>query len=160
MGSGAGTARETRRVHPLQAAAIVVGLLAILGALLAISSVHSLMVNSTSSPSLAHPFEGNSSGGSDPTSSASASTLCPSGGPVFLGVEWNCVALLNATEVLLILASIGIVAYVFRDSDRAELPGEAAVVPVTAEEEQAYRDARRRGVPYSPNEIPGEDEQP
>jgi len=63
--------------------------------------------------------------GGDPSNTANDAGLCPSSGPVYLGVEWNCVAVLDLTELLLIVASIGIVAYVFRGSDRAELPGEA-----------------------------------
>lgn len=84
----------------------------------------------------------NSSSGGDPPSSA-ASALCPSAGPVILGVQWNCVAVLNLTELALILASVGIIAYVFKDSDQAELPGESAEVPVTAEELEAYRTERK-----------------
>ena len=96
----------------------------------------------------------NSSSDGDPTSS-SASTLCPSAGPVFLGVQWNCVALLDLTEVLLILVSVGIVAYVFRGADRAELPGEAAEVPVTDEEWEEYRKARKLGHPWRPRPPAG-----
>ncbi|MGA8543588.1 MAG: hypothetical protein WB947_08670 [Thermoplasmata archaeon] len=99
----------------------------------------------------AHPQNG-STGGDPP--SAVDSTLCPSAGPVILDVQWNCVAVLNLTEVALILASIGIIAYVFRDSDRAELPDEAAEVPVTAEEWEAYRRARALGARRGPPEPP------
>ena len=104
------------------------------------------------------PSTQNSSTGSDPTGSSDGIT-CPSSGPTILGVQWNCVAILNLTELAAILASIGIVAYVFKDSDQAELPGESADVPVTAEEWEAYRRARRQGVPYVPEESQiGEEE--
>jgi hypothetical protein len=102
------------------------------------------------------PSAQNNSNNGDP--SASGAALCPSGGPVILGVEWNCVAVLDLTELALILASIGIVAYVFNDADRAELPGESREVPVTAEEWEAYRRARRLGIPYEPPEAQGGDE--
>lgn len=90
----------------------------------------------------------NGSSGDDPP--ASSAGLCPSGGPVILGVEWNCVAVLNLTELVLILVSIGIVAYVFKDADQAELPGDSAEVPITAEELVEYRRARKLGIPYRP----------
>jgi hypothetical protein len=86
-------------------------------------------------------------------------TLCPSSGPTILGIQWNCVAILNLTEVGLILAGIGIVAYVFKDSDEAELPGWATEVPVTAEEEAEYQRDRSLGIPYrSPRPAPEGDE--
>jgi hypothetical protein len=69
--------------------------------------------------------------------------LCPSSGPVYFGVEWNCIAVLNLTVVALLLGGIGIIAYVFRDSDAAELPGDSAEIPLT-EEEWAEVQARRR----------------
>jgi hypothetical protein len=106
------------------------------------------------SPSLRSAQNDSSGGGS----SGSTAALCPSGGPVILGVEWNCVAVLNLTELALILASIGIIAYVFKDADRAELPGESAEVPVTAEEWEAYRRARKLGIPYDPPEAQDGDE--
>lgn len=84
-----------------------------------------------------------------------ASGLCPSGSPpTVLGVEWNCVAVLDLTELVLMLVSIGIVAYVFKDSERAELPGESAEVPITAEEWEAYQAARR---PRAPDGTPPSD---
>jgi len=89
---------------------------------------------------------------SSPSPSAAGAALCPSSGPVILGIEWNCVAVLNLTELGLILASLGIVAYVFKDADRAELPGDCAEVPVTAEEWETYRRARSRGIRYEPPE--------
>ncbi|MGA7923756.1 MAG: hypothetical protein WCA77_07260, partial [Thermoplasmata archaeon] len=93
----------------------------------------------------------NGSGSSDPAPS-SANALCPSSGPTILGIQWNCIAVLNLTEVILILAAIGIVAYVFKNSDKAELPGEAGDVPVTDEEEEMYRENRKLGLPYHPTE--------
>jgi len=94
--------------------------------------------------------DSNGSGGADPPESSASATLCPTSGPTILGIEWNCVAILNLTELALILASVGIVAYVFRDADRAELPGEAREVPVTAEEWDDYRRKRDQGIPYGP----------
>lgn len=99
----------------------------------------------------------NASAGGDPSGS-SASSLCPTVGPTILGIQWNCVAVLNLTEVVLILAGIGIVVYVFKDSDQAELPGEATTVPVTPEEEEEYREDRKLGIPYHPAELPPEEE--
>jgi hypothetical protein len=121
---------------------------------------------SVPSPSVGHPSvpgvsesvpsAQNDSSGGDPSGSAAA--LCPSSGPVILGVEWNCVAVLNLTELALILASIGIVAYVFKDADRAELPGDSEEVPVTAGEWEAYRRARKLGIRYQPPEPEDGDE--
>lgn len=99
---------------------------------------------------------GNASGNGDPSGSNSHG-LCPAAGPTILGIQWNCVAILNLTEVLLILAGIGIVAYVFRNSDRAELPGEAREVPVTVQEEEEYQTDRRLGLPYPTQEPPPEE---
>lgn len=99
------------------------------------ASIAGLPTGSASTPGL----------GGDPGYADSNSALCPSTGPTILGIQWDCVAILNLTEFGLLLASIGIVAYVFRDSDWAELPGEAAEVPITAEEWEAYREARSRG---------------
>ncbi|MGA8664383.1 MAG: hypothetical protein WB809_04865 [Thermoplasmata archaeon] len=96
---------------------------------------------------LATPGAQNSS--SDPSSSGS-SVLCPGAGPVILGVEWTCVAVLDLTEIIVILVSIGIVAYVFRDSDRAELPGDSAEVPITAAEWEEYQRAKKEGRRYTP----------
>jgi hypothetical protein len=70
------------------------------------------------------------------------------------------VAILNLTELALILASIGIVAYVFKGSDRAELPGEAREVPVTAEEWDDYRRKHTQGVPYDPPSPDRPEKQP
>ena len=80
--------------------------------------------------------------------------MCPSPGPVILGVQWDCVAILDLTELVLILVSIGLIAYVFRASDQAELPGDSTEVPVTAEEWEAYRAARRQGRSRWPPEPP------
>lgn len=87
-------------------------------------------------------------GGPPPMTAAQNSStnpygLCPSGGTEFLGVDWNCVALLNLTVVLLMLGAVGIIAYVFWNSDAAEFPGESAEVPLT-DEEWAEEKARRR----------------
>lgn len=76
---------------------------------------------------------------------------------MILGIEWNCVAVLDLTELALILASIGIVAYVFRGADRAELPGDSTEVPVTAEEEAVYRRSRELGIPYRSPETEREE---
>ena len=81
----------------------------------------------------------------DQNSSGNPYGLCPSGGPVFLGVDWNCVAVLNLTMVLLLLGGTGIVAYVFWRSDAAELPGDSAEIPLTEEEWEEAR-ARRKAV--------------
>lgn len=80
--------------------------------------------------------------------------MCPSAGPVILGVQWDCVAVLDLTEIVLMLVSIGLVAYIFKDSDQAELPGDSTDVPVTAEEWEAYRAARRQGISRWPPEPP------
>lgn len=95
--------------------------------------------------------------GARSTSGANSVNLCPSAGPTIVGIEWNCVAILNLTEVGLILAGIGLIAYIFRDADRAELPGEAREVPLTAEELGEYRRARRAGKPYTPQDAGNEE---
>ena len=99
----------------------------------------------------------NSSGGSDPPGSSS-SIVCPSAGPVILGVQWDCVAVLDLTELVLIMVSIGLIAYVFKGSDEAELPGDSGEVPVTAVDWEAYRAARRQGGSRWPPEPPGGEE--
>ena len=149
MGSG----RPHRSAAPVTHGVFALALL--LGVMLSLGVFSSLSLAPTAGPGapralapLSSPQNG-SSGGDPP---ASAVGLCPSAGPVILGVEWDCVAVLNLTELVLILATIGIVAYVFRDADRAELPGESADVPVTAAEWEEYRKARKLGVPYRPTE--------
>lgn len=139
---------RTRRARALRAVTLLLGALTFVGVAATASSspVDGTLVHGVS---VSLPSAQNSSSGSDPSSSGS-SIACPSAGPVILGVDWNCVAILNLTELAVILASIGIVAYVFKDSDRAELPGESAEVPVTAEEWEAYRRARKLGIPYEP----------
>jgi hypothetical protein len=145
-----------RRARALRSVPLLLSVLTLLGIAFTVSfspaggtSVHGATASL--------PAAQNSSSGSDP--SGSNGVVCPSAGPVILGVQWNCVAILDLTELVLILVSIGIVAYVFKDSDRAELPGESAVVPVTAEEWDAYRRARKLGVPYEPPRSPmGEEE--
>jgi len=143
--SGA-TARGARRVRAWVLILLALALLGVASPL----SMASSGVRPMAGIGAGLPAAQNDSSSSSP--SAAGVALCPSGGPVILGVEWNCVAVLDLTELGLILASIGIVAYVFRDSDRAELPGECAEVPVTAEEWAAYRRARSLGVPYEPPE--------
>jgi len=113
-----------------------------------------------SGPSLpVHHLSAQNESTGDPPESATSGGLCPSGGPVILGINWNCVAVLNLTEIALILVSIGIVAYVFKDADRAELPGDSAEVPVTAEEWEAYRRSRELGVAYAPPELKDGDQE-
>jgi len=139
----------------------VVPLLLVALALLGIAfSASSSPAGRTSVPgaTVSLPLAQNDSSGGG-SSSGSAAALCPSGGPVILGVEWNCVAVLNLTELVLILASLGIVAYVFKDADRAELPGEASEVPITAAEWEAFRRAQKLGVPYDPPEPEDGDEE-
>jgi len=130
-------------------------LLALLGVVAEVSSIpgRDLAVSASVSPATVR----GASGSGDPSGSNS-NELCPSSGPTILGIEWNCVAILNLTEVALILAGIGIVAYVFKDSDRAELPGDATDVPVTAEEEAEYQRDRELGVPYHPQKSPSGEE--
>ena len=116
--------------------------------------------------SMAVPASGDSVGslapgptlGSTAPVGVSATDLCTSGGPTILGVEWNCVAILNLTELALMLVSVGIVAWVFWDEEKAELPGESVAVPLTSEEWTRYREDRRRGVPYEPSEPDEGDE--
>lgn len=141
---------RARAARALPALTLLLGMLALAGIVSTLSflpgggtSVHATAVSL--------PTAQNSSSAGDPSGS-SASIPCPSAGPVILGVQWNCVAVLNLTELAIILASIGIVAYVFKDSDQAELPGESAEVPVTAEEWEEYRRARKLGIPYHPPE--------
>jgi hypothetical protein len=147
---------RARKAHFVRALTFLLGALVLLGIALSFSSA-SAIAASVHGVTVSLSSVGNDSSGGDP--SGSAATLCPSGGPVILGVEWNCVAVLNLTELALILASIGIVAYVFKDADRAELPGESTEVPVTAEEWEAYRRARKLGIPYEPPEPPEGDEE-
>jgi hypothetical protein len=138
-------ARATRLSGALT---LILGVLVLLGIAFSVSPspVGGTLVHGAT---VSLPSPQNSSSGGDPSAS-SGSTFCPSGGPTILGVEWNCVAILNLTELALLLASIGIVAYVFKDEDQAELPGESAKVPVTAEEWEAYQRERKLGIPYSP----------
>jgi hypothetical protein len=149
MGSRTERKARARTAPATPALTLLLGALAFLGIALSVSlsPLGSTLVHGAT---VSLPSVQNDSNGGDP--SGSAATLCPSGGPVILGVEWNCVAVLNLTELALILASIGIVAYVFKDADRAELPGESAEVPVTAAEWEAYRRAKKLGIPYEPPE--------
>ncbi len=152
--------RRLARSPPAHTTLLAWGLLLSLG----LPAVVGVVADATSLPERAFTISGsaarlsvgNSSGDGDPSGSNSHG-LCPSAGPTILGIQWNCVAILNLTEVLLILAGIGIVAYVFRHSDRAELPGEAREVPVTVEEEEEYQTDRRLGVPYPTPEPPPEE---
>ncbi len=153
MGAPTGSRARARAALPIRVLAVVL----IATAIFAIAApVGSLAVGGTPVPraslNLVSPENGSSGG--DPSGS-SASVLCPSAGPVILGVQWNCVAVLDLTELALILLSIGIVAFVFRDADRAELPGESAEVPVTAEEWAEYQRTRKLGIPYEPRKPPG-----
>lgn len=51
----------------------------------------------------------------------------------------NCFTVLDLTEVFVILIGLTITLYVYMGSARAELPGEASEVPVTADEEMEAR---------------------
>jgi len=139
----------TRTARLVPAFALILGALALLGIASAVS-LSPVTGVSDHGTIVALPSDQNGSSNGDPPGSADA--LCPSGGPTILWVEWNCVAELNLTELALFLTSIGIVAYVFKDADRAELPGESEEVPITAEELEAYRRARKLGIPYEPPE--------
>jgi len=137
---------------------LVVCALVILGITTAVAFLPVGGATALSPASASHPsLQNDSSSGSDPSSNPGG--LCPSAGPVILGIDWNCVAVLNLTELSVFLVSIGIIAYVFRDSDTAELPGDSAEVPLTAAELEAYKRARRLGLPYEPPEPKGEEEE-
>ena len=109
--------RETRRIRKF---GLLLGTLTLLGVVGALS-------HPSGGPGLVHgaPVIGvavqNDSNESDPAGSGSA-IVCPSSGPIIVGVQWNCIAVLNLTELLLIVIGIGIIAYVFKDAARAELP--------------------------------------
>jgi len=77
------------------------------------------------------------------TSRSDSYAVCPSSGPTILGIEWNCIAELDLTVVLLMLAAVAIVAYVFWDDEAAELPGESSEVPLTEEDWAKVRHLRR-----------------
>ena len=139
--------------------ALLLGSLALLGLTFAGSSGFAEVFSPPGGHPAALQSNPNGSGGSDPPESSTSGGLCASGGPVILGVDWNCVAVLNLTELLVILGSVGIVLYVFKDADRAELPGEAAEVPVTSAEWDAYRRARQLGIPYVPPASAEEEEE-
>jgi hypothetical protein len=148
MGRKSGQGAHARTTPAFRALPVIFGALALVGiaSTIAFSPMGAPSVHGTLG---SFPSAQNSSSGGDPSGSGD-SALCPSGGPTILGVQWNCVAILNLTELALILASVGIVAYVFKDEDEAELPGESADVPVTAEEWEAYQKARKLGIPYHP----------
>lgn len=141
-----------RGTRALRALTLALGALTLVGVASPVSSfpIGGTLVHGAT---VSFPSAQNSSSGGDPSGSSST-IVCPSAGPVILGVDWNCVAVLDLTELALILTSIGIVAYVFKESDRAELPGESAEVPITAEEWEAYRRARKLGIPYDPPKPP------
>ncbi|MGA8711163.1 MAG: hypothetical protein WB786_08065 [Thermoplasmata archaeon] len=149
MGSGRGHRARGKSLRVVRALVFLVGALALLGIASTVPSGSATATSGSDVPSTLHWAE-NGSGGSDPPESSTSGGLCPSGGPVILGVNWNCVAVLNMTELALILVSIGIIAYVFKDADRAELPGDSSEVPITAEELEAYRRARELDDPYDP----------
>lgn len=52
---------------------------------------------------------------------------------------FSCKQMLNLTEIFVILIGVTITLYVYKDADKAELPGEAVDVPVTAQEELEMR---------------------
>ena len=87
-------------------------------------------------------------------------SLCPSSGPIILGIEWNCVAELNLAVVILMLGAVGIAIFIYWDSDGAELPGVSLVIPLTEEDWAAVRKVldERRGRGRAPqnggNEVP------
>ena len=76
------------------------------------------------------------------TSPSDAYNLCPTAGPVVLGIEWNCIAELDLTMLVLMLGAIGIAWYIYWDADAAELPGESEEIPLTEEEWGAVRALR------------------
>lgn len=68
---------------------------------------------------------------------------CPSGTTFTLGpLSVDCFQVLNLAEVGALLTSIAISIYVYWGSDRAELPGDSAVVPVTSAEQEELRAPR------------------
>jgi hypothetical protein len=152
MGDRRGHGSRARSVRGARALAVLVGAFTLLGLALPSASGSSATWSGSTVSDAPHSAQ-NGSGGSDPPESSTSGGLCPSGGPVILGVNWNCVAVLNLTELALVLLSIGIVAYVFRDADRAELPGDSSEVPITSDELASYRRARELGVPYRPGET-------
>jgi len=151
MGSRREQRERARSARGVRALAVLIGALALLGVASTAPSAPVMAASGSVVHATMHPAQ-NGSGGGDPPESSTSGGLCPSGGPVILGVNWNCVAVLNLTELVLILVSIGIVAYVFKDSDRAELPGDSADVPVTAAEWEAFQRTRELGIPYDPEE--------
>lgn len=70
--------------------------------------------------------------------------VCPEAPILVLGITFNCVTLLDLTEAFVIMFTVVITLYIFKDADRAELPGEAETIPVTADEELALRIQRDR----------------
>jgi hypothetical protein len=78
------------------------------------------------------------------TDSSSQAVTCPSGSSIILGpVNLTCFQSLDLAEVGAIIIGVAIAIYIYWDSDRAELPGEDAEIPVTAEEEVARQKKRR-----------------
>lgn len=133
---GAGSNRPRTRRRPTTARWVLACAWVLFALLLGISSL-----SSGSPGEVAH--DGVSLRISADNSSSGTYGLCPSSGPTFLGVDWNCIAVLNLTVVSVMLGAVGIVAYVFRDSDAAELPSDSAEVPLTEEEWAEFRRRRR-----------------
>lgn len=74
---------------------------------------------------------------------------CPAGSSLTWGsITLNCFQTLDLAEIGAILIGVGIAIYIYWDSDEAELPGDSAEVPVTAEEEIEV--ARQRKEARSP----------
>lgn len=111
---------------------------------LAMLALPGLLLTSVGAP--IHATQGlaifaNSSSSANPTVDG---ITCPEPAINVLGVSMNCVSLLDLTEAFVIMFTVVITLYVFKDADRAELPGEAASIPVTADEELALRITRDR----------------
>lgn len=67
----------------------------------------------------------------------------------------NCVQTLDLTEMFVILIGLTIVFYVYKDADKAELPGEATEIAVTGEEELSFR-ARKEQEERARAELEGQ----
>ena len=83
-------------------------------------------------------------GSSGPSNTFPTTISCPLPAVSVGGMSFNCIQVLDLTTGVLVLFGITIILYIYKDADRAELPGDAEEVAVTGEEELERRIEKAR----------------
>jgi hypothetical protein len=78
-------------------------------------------------------------GSSGPSNAFPTTISCPLPPVSVGGMSFNCIQVLDLTTGVLVLFGVTIILYIYKDADRAELPGDAEEVAVTGEEELERR---------------------